>query len=139
MVESSKKYKIGILGATGAIGREVIRSAVKDDRVSEIGILARKPLEEWSAEEAKKKIKVVARPNFDDLSDTKDEFAGYDAFICTIGARVKVGAEEFKRVDYQYPLNFAKLGLECGVKHYGILTSVGAKSSSWFLYPRTKG
>ena len=36
-------------------------------------------------------------------------------------------------------MNFANLAYECNVKYYGLLTSVGASSSSWFLYPRTKG
>lgn len=52
---------------------------------------------------------------------------------------MKVGEELFKKVDYQYPLDFGKLGLECGVNFYGLLSSGGAKASSWFLYMRTKG
>ena len=52
---------------------------------------------------------------------------------------MKVGEAEFKKVDCQYPINFGKLGLECGVKYYGLLSSHGAKKSSWFLYLKTKG
>ena len=77
--------------------------------------------------------------NFDDLSPLKSELQGYDAFLCTLGSRVKVGEEQFKKVDYHYPINFGKVGLECGAHYYGLLSSTGAKASSWFLYMRTKG
>ena len=45
----------------------------------------------------------------------------------------------FTKVDFQYPLNFAKFGKEIGVPHYGLLTSGGAKASSWNFYLGTKG
>jgi uncharacterized protein YbjT (DUF2867 family) len=77
--------------------------------------------------------------NFDDMSALSQELQGYDAFLCTLGSRVKVGEEQFKKVDYHYPLNFAKIGLDSGAHYYGLLSSLGAKASSWFLYMRTKG
>ena len=77
--------------------------------------------------------------SFDDMSALKTELEGYNAFLCTLGSRVKTGEENFKKVDYHYPLSFAKLGLECGATYYGLLSSTGAKASSWFLYMRTKG
>ena len=45
--------------------------------------------------------------SFDDMSALKGELQGYDALLCTLGSRVKVGEELFKKVDYHYPLNFA--------------------------------
>jgi uncharacterized protein YbjT (DUF2867 family) len=45
----------------------------------------------------------------------------------------------FKKVDYHYPINFGKVGLDVGAKYYGLLSSTGASSSSWFLYMKTKG
>ncbi len=48
-MESSQKQgvKIAIIGATGAIGKEIIRAAKNDERVAELGLLCRNPLEEW--------------------------------------------------------------------------------------------
>ena len=77
--------------------------------------------------------------NFDNMAPIKEQLAGYDAFLCTLGSRVKHGEETFKKVDYHYPIAFGKLGLECGAHYYGLLSSTGAKASSWFLYMRTKG
>ena len=59
--------------------------------------------------------------------------------MCTLGTRTKVGEELFVKVDYQYPLNFANLAKEMGVKHYGLLSSTGADAKSMFLYMKTKG
>ena len=59
--------------------------------------------------------------------------------LCTLGTRVKVGKELFKKVDYEYPINFARTGVENGVQYYGLLTSMGADPKSWFFYMKTKG
>lgn len=59
--------------------------------------------------------------------------------LCTLGSRVKVGEEQFKKVDYHYPIAFGKIGLEAGAHYYGLLSSTGASASSWFLYMKTKG
>ena len=77
--------------------------------------------------------------NFDSFASVKDQLQGVDAFLCTLGTRVKVGEEQFRRVDYTYPLEFAKLAKELKVKHYGLLSSMGSSVGSWLLYMRTKG
>mmetsp|Transcript_16170 Transcript_16170/g.15551 ORF Transcript_16170/g.15551 Transcript_16170/m.15551 type:complete len:177 (-) Transcript_16170:185-715(-) len=133
------KVKVALIGATGAIGKEIVKFAMNDERISELALLVRKKDEEWKEENSKPTLKVIERPDFDDLTDLKETLNGYDSFICTLGTRVKMGEELFVKVDYQYPLNFANLGLECGIKHYSLLTSIGAKSTSWILYNKTKG
>lgn len=79
-------------------------------------------------------------PDFNDLlHKLGGELSGYDAFLCTLGSRVKTGVENFKRVDYEYPLEFARLAKAVDAFHYGLLTSGGADPKSMFLYMRTKG
>lgn len=56
-----------------------------------------------------------------------------------MGTRVKVGDELFRKIDYTYPLEFAKLAQKLGAKHYGLLSSQGADANSMLLYTRTKG
>jgi aspartate-semialdehyde dehydrogenase len=74
MVESTvKKFKIGLIGATGAIGKEIVRYVKKDPRIEELTLLVRKRLDEWKDEDfLPVKLKVIERPNFDDISDLKD-------------------------------------------------------------------
>ena len=53
----------------------------------------RRRLEEWKDEDFKCKLKIVQMESFDDMSSLKDELQGYDALLCTLGSRVKVGEE----------------------------------------------
>jgi len=79
------------------------------------------------------------RENFDSFEDTKEVLKGVDAFLCCLGSRVGTGEANFRKVDFEYPLAFARLAKELGIRHYGLLTSTGADSSSMLLYMRTKG
>ena len=112
-MESSapQKIKIALIGATGAIGKEIVKHAKKDPRIGELCLVVRKRLEEWKDEDFLCPLKVIQMDNFDDMSPLKESLAGYDALLCTLGTRVKVGKELFKKVDYHYPIEFAKVGL----------------------------
>ncbi len=67
MVESTTKYRLALIGATGAIGREICDHIKRDDRFSEVFLLCRKPLAEWKAEEWKPKLTILSMENFDNL------------------------------------------------------------------------
>ena len=82
---------------------------------------------------------IIKKETFDNFDDVKSQLQGVDVFLCTLGTRVKVGEELFTKVDYEYPLNFARLAKELAVRHYGLLSSTGADATSMFLYMRTKG
>ena len=46
-MEQLQKYRIAIIGATGAIGREIVDIVRTDTRFSEIIVICRKVLDEW--------------------------------------------------------------------------------------------
>ena len=54
------------------------------------------------------KLKIIQRPDFSSLNDLKSELDGYDAFFSTLGARTKDGKELFQKVEYDFPMSFAK-------------------------------
>ena len=72
-----------IIGATGAVGKELVRYIINTetkDRISELTLLIRSPLPEWqellkeedTSEKAtwfKSNVKFIKRDNFDDLTD----------------------------------------------------------------------
>ena len=62
-----KSIKIAIIGATGAVGREIINWASKDSQITEMTLIIRKKLPGWETLDAK--FKFVERESFDDLSD----------------------------------------------------------------------
>ena len=96
MVESTK-LKIAILGATGAIGKEVVRHARNDPRVGELTLIVRRRLEEW--DDFGDRLKVITMDSFDDLSGLAVPLAGYDVFLSTLGSRQKEGEVLFRLVE----------------------------------------
>eukprot|EP00347_Sterkiella_histriomuscorum_P019926 403339774 len=123
----------------GAIGKEIVRHAKNDERISELALVVRKRLDEWKDEDFKCKLRVMEYENFDDMTQLETDLQGYDAFLCTLGTRSKLGEEIFKKVDYTYPVEFSKVAKKVGAIHYGLLTTVGADAKSWFMYTRLKG
>ena len=45
----------------------------------------------------------------------------------------------FRHIDCEIPLRLIRLAREVSVSHCSLVTSTGSKSSSWFLYLKTKG
>ena len=125
--------KIAIIGASGATGREIVKYLAEplengSRRCEEMTLLIRKKLPEWEQAEAndpwfKDNVKYVIRDNFDDMTDLASQFQGYNLFICTLGTIAKHGKDNFIRVDYQYPLNFANLAKTCNIPYFGLMTS----------------
>lgn len=64
-----------------------------------------------------------------------------DAVICTLGTTIKKARtkEAFKKVDYSYPLEVAKLALKYGTPSYVLNSATGADIHSRFLYNQVKG
>lgn len=78
--------------------------------------------------------------NFDHPEEYCDLVKG-DDFFCTIGTTIKkAGSEEaFRKVDFEYPKNFAKCAMENGVSQFLIISALGADSKASNFYMRTKG
>ena len=52
----------------------------------------------------------------------------------------KAGSKEaFQKVDYQYPMDIARLSRANGSQQFAIITSMGADTESSFFYNRVKG
>ena len=78
--------------------------------------------------------------DFDDLK-IESVFKNVDHLYIALGTtRKKAGsAYNFKKVDYHYCINLARIANDCGVKSISIISSVGSDPNSSFLYPMTKG
>ena len=57
--QQQKRVKIALIGATGAIGKEIVRHAKEDNRIEELALIVRKRLDEWKDEEFKCKLRVI--------------------------------------------------------------------------------
>ena len=78
--------------------------------------------------------------DFDELK-IESVFKDVDHLYIALGTtRKKAGsAYNFKKVDYHYCINLARIANDCGVKSISIISSVGSDPNSSFLYPMTKG
>ncbi|CDW75574.1 UNKNOWN [Stylonychia lemnae] len=132
------QVKIAILGGSGATGREIIRNAKQDPRVTEITIVVRRTLEEWKQEDFSCEIKIIMLENLDNLEEIKEQLMGNDIFISCLGARQKVGSKEFQRIERDVPANFARIAKECGATYFSYLSSMMVNKKSMIQILRVK-
>ena len=112
-----------------------------------ITIPVRRKIERWEKlpEEKSSKLIVKIVENLDFLCD-EEQFKAtissdvhYDALFCCLGSRVGRGEEEFRKVDFTYPVKSCEICEKLKIPHYSIISAVNAKTSSLFLYSRVKG
>ena len=76
-----------------------------------------------------------------DKPETYKELVVGDDLFCTIGTTIKKAGSQnaFRKVDFEYPSKFAAFALLNIVKHYLIISSLGADAKSGNFYLKTKG
>jgi uncharacterized protein YbjT (DUF2867 family) len=129
--------RIVMMGATGAVGTWVARTLAAMDSVECLTLLGRRPLDELT------KINRVIQYGVDVLAPASyaQYLANHDVAICTVGVGQpsQLSQQEFLRVDKVAPLEFASACKAAGVKHFELLGSVGASTTSRSFYLRSKG
>ncbi|MGI8950840.1 MAG: NAD(P)H-binding protein [Chitinophagaceae bacterium] len=125
-----------VIGATGLIGSTVVNYLLNDDRFNVVKLLVRKPL---SIKHSKLQIMLV---NFDDLNDFKNKLGKGDCIFCCVGTtnkKVKGNNEAYRKIDYDIPINAARLAKKAGFKSYLLVSAVGANTNSSNFYLKLKG
>ncbi|MBA4139442.1 MAG: NAD(P)H-binding protein, partial [Segetibacter sp.] len=125
-----------VLGATGLIGGQLVERLLNDDDFEKVKILVRRPVEL-----ANKKLEVQI-VNFDNLADFRAKLGSGDCIFCCIGTtqkQVKGDKTAYRKVDFDIPVNAAKMGKDAGFKKYLLVSSVGAKASARNFYLKLKG
>ncbi|KRX06872.1 hypothetical protein PPERSA_11517 [Pseudocohnilembus persalinus] len=141
IVIPQKKLEAAIIGGSGAIGRLLVDQICESDNWQTLYVIGRRKLDSWDECINKGKLKLFIEKDLDILKQTEkwEILKNVDSFFCALGSRVKMGEDEFVKTDYWYPNYFADLAVKFGIPHYSLVSSIGANSSSWFLYMRTKG
>jgi uncharacterized protein YbjT (DUF2867 family) len=122
-----------LVGATGLVGRAVLRQAQDDARVDRIVALSRRGLPPHPK---------LDNPLVDfDRLPAEAPWWAVDSVICTLGTTIRTAGsqEAFRRVDYDYPLAVARLARQHGARAFALNTATGADPRSRFFYNRVKG
>ena len=125
-----------VLGATGLIGNLLVEELLQDNYFNCVRILIRRPL---VLNHPKLQHEVV---NFDDDIDFTQKFGKGDVIFCCIGTtqkQVKGDKEAYKKIDFDIPVNAARIGILKNYKKYLIVSSIGANSDSSNFYLQLKG
>jgi uncharacterized protein YbjT (DUF2867 family) len=123
-----------VAGATGLIGNQLIELLLADDYYDSVKAISRKPL----VINSPKFENIVL--DFDRMTEHHDAFAANDIFCC-LGTTIKKvkTKEKFRKVDFDYPLELAKLGKANGAEQYLLVSALGADKKSNIFYNHVKG
>ncbi|MBK9191335.1 MAG: NAD(P)H-binding protein [Crocinitomicaceae bacterium] len=123
-----------IIGATGLIGKALIKELTSNSDYTEVVLIARKKIENLPA-----KFRVI-QIDFDKIEEIKNEITG-DVLFSVLGTTMKTaGSKEAQyKIDFDYQYNVARIASENGVKNLVLLSSAGANSKSSIFYSRMKG
>lgn len=121
---------IALAGATGLVGREILRGLIADPSVAAIHVLARRKVEALP-KVTSHVVDFRALPAFADL----------DEVYLALGTTIKVAGsqEAFRAVDFDANLAVAKAALSAGARRGGLVSAMGANANSRIFYSRVKG
>ena len=123
-----------VIGATGAVGKDLVQQLIEDNSVERIDIFVRREVKIPAA-------KVVAHVvDFDHPETWTDQLKGDVLFSC-LGTTIRAaGSQDSQwKVDYTYQYEAAKAAKANGVKTYVLVSSVGANAKSKVFYTKMKG
>lgn len=123
-----------VIGATGAVGKDLVEQLLKDDTFDRVDIFVRREVKIPSA-------KLVSHiVDFDHIETWASLLSGDVLFSC-LGTTIKAaGSQDAQwKVDYTYQFDSAKAARAGGVRKLVLVSSVGANAESKIFYARMKG
>ena len=123
-----------IAGASGLVGKFCLSYLLMDKNYSKIIVLSRKPFPIKDP-----KIENIVC-DFDLLAQQSAKLIADDVYCC-LGTTIAVAGskENFRKVDYDYPLNLASITKQQGATQYLLISAMGADANSSIFYNKVKG
>lgn len=124
-----------IIGATGAVGKEILKEILVDNFYNKVYILGRESIGKLGDEERLTKIIV----DFENLNFDTSILEDADIFA-SLGTTIKIAGskENQRKIDVDYTVNFSKL-CEGKVRSFNVVSAIGANSKSKNFYNSLKG
>jgi uncharacterized protein YbjT (DUF2867 family) len=122
-----------IIGSTGLVGSELVKALSYSKHYEKIYVISRRQIEF-----ADKNIETVVL-SFEDLA--QQNFPAGADYFCALGTTIKqAGSEaEFRKVDYNYVVSFAKVAKACEANSFHMVSALGSDANSSNFYSRVKG
>ena len=124
-----------IIGATGAVGKEILKEILENDFYNKVYILGRESIRKLPRGEILTKIIV----DFENLNFDTSILEDADVFA-SLGTTIKIAGskENQRKIDVDYTVNFSKL-CEGKVRSFNVVSAIGANSKSKNFYNSLKG
>ena len=123
-----------LIGATGAVGSDLLELLLEDGEVESVVIFVRR---NPGVEHPKLTVHVI---DFDKPEGWSHLVMGDVLFSCLGTTRKDAGSKAAQwKVDYDYQYSFAKAARQNGVECYVLVSAMNASSKSLFFYSRIKG
>ena len=124
-----------IIGATGAVGKEILKEVLSGEYYDRIYILERSSISKLPDDNRLAKIIIdFENINFDThILENADVFASLGTTIKIVGTK-----ENQREIDVDYTVNFAKL-CEGKIRSFNVVSAIGANSKSKNFYSSLKG
>jgi uncharacterized protein YbjT (DUF2867 family) len=123
-----------VIGATGLIGRNLVFDLLKNDNYDSVVVFTRRDL----VIKHSKLNQIIC--DFDNLEKHFTTQIIDDVFCCLGSTKSKTpDQKEYRKIDYDYPLEIGKLALKNGAKNYFLVSSMGANKNSQIFYSKLKG
>ena len=124
-----------IIGATGAVGREIVNEILRGEYYDRIYVLGRNSISKLPDDSRLAKIII----DFDNIDFDMDILENADVFA-SLGTTIKIAGtkENQRKIDVDYTVNFAKL-CEEKTRSFNVVSVIGANSKSKNFYNSLKG
>ena len=123
-----------IFGSSGLIGNHLLDLITNDNNYNKIKLFVRS-----EPSKVNSKIEII-KTDFDNLENQKNIITGDDCFFC-IGTTRKNTPDknEYIKVEYNLPVNVAKIAKANSVNNFIYISSLGANPNATGLYLKNKG
>ena len=123
-----------IIGSTGLIGSQLLNLLLESKDYNKVITFVKR-------DSGKQHPKLSQHIIDFDQPESYQELIVGDDFFCTIGTTIKKAGtkEAFKKVDFEYPQQFAAFAEQNKVKNFLLISSLGADETSGNFYLKTKG
>ena len=123
-----------IFGSSGLIGNELFKTILLNNSYDKIKVFVR------SIPEVNNPKVEIIKTDFSNLEQYKDKIIGEDCFFC-IGTTKKdtPDKDEYRRVEYNIPVDVAKIAKANSVESFYYVSSIGANPNSSSNYLKNKG